>query len=108
MGTRRTASSTAYTILDRADGATDVLELANRNLEEVAHVSRSEPDDLSLDNSSAPRRNQLFPAPGSPMLGNFLKRPDERHIFREVDHVDLLHLCVVHLPETMYLERHAQ
>jgi len=75
MGTRRTAASTAYTILDRADGATDVLELANRNLEEVAHVSRSEPDDMPLDNSSAPRRNQLFPAPGSPMLGNFFKAP---------------------------------
>lgn len=58
-GTRRTAASTACTILDRADGATDVPELANRNLEEVAHVSHSEPDDMSLDNSSAPRRNRL-------------------------------------------------
>jgi len=36
------------------------------------------------------------------------ERPDERHIFREVDHVDLLHLRIVHLPEIVYLERHSQ
>jgi hypothetical protein len=36
------------------------------------------------------------------------KRPDERHIFREVDHVDLLHLRVGHRPTIMHLERHAQ
>jgi hypothetical protein len=33
---------------------------------------------------------------------------DERHIFREVNHVDLLHLGVVHLPEGVHLEGHAQ
>src|SRR5207244_11004451 len=58
-GTRHTAASTACTILDRADGATDVPELANRNFAEVARLSRSEPDDRSLDSSSAPRRNRL-------------------------------------------------
>ena len=29
--------------------------------------------------------------------------PHRRHILREVDHVDLLHLRIVQLPETMYL-----
>ena len=29
---------------------------------------------------------------------------DERHIFREVNHVDLLHLGVVYLPEGVHLE----
>jgi hypothetical protein len=36
------------------------------------------------------------------------KRPDERHVLSEVDHVNLLHLRVVHLPETMHLQRDAQ
>jgi hypothetical protein len=36
------------------------------------------------------------------------KAPDERHIFCEIDHVDLLHMGTVHLPEGTHLERHAQ
>jgi hypothetical protein len=36
------------------------------------------------------------------------KRSDERHIFREIDRVDLLHLRIIHLPVVMHLERHTQ
>jgi hypothetical protein len=35
------------------------------------------------------------------------QRPDKRHILREIDPVDLLHLRVVYLPVGVYLERHA-
>jgi len=32
------------------------------------------------------------------------RAPNERHIFREIDHVDLFHLRIVHLPVAMHLE----
>lgn len=33
---------------------------------------------------------------------------DERHILRKVDHVNSLHLRIVHLPEAVHLKRDAQ
>jgi len=51
LGTRRSAASTAYTVLDRADGATDVRESASRSVGAVAHESHPEPSGMSLNNS---------------------------------------------------------